>query len=126
MPISLRIIHLFESHRDLGIITRKTYDEDALGVLEQTQDNCFISSQCNSFIDMAIFNDWAKETFVPELIDRRRKWSDDGPAFLILDNCSAIPGTISPGYASKTELSRFFSPHTRQTNSSHLISAFLE
>jgi hypothetical protein len=41
---------------------------------------------------MDIFNDWGKETFVPELIDRRRKWSSDGPAFFLLHNCSAHPG----------------------------------
>jgi hypothetical protein len=66
-PILLRVI------ADVGIITRKTYDEDALGVLERTQENCFISSQGNSFINMEIFNDWVKNTFVPELSDRRRK-----------------------------------------------------
>jgi hypothetical protein len=111
---------------DVGIITQKPYDGDALGVLERTQDNCFISSQCNSFIDMEIFNDWVKETFVPELIGRRRKWSYDGPAFLFSIIAQHIPETTSPGCASKTELSRFFSPHTRQTNYSRLISAFLE
>jgi hypothetical protein len=74
------------------ILTRKTYDEDALGAIGWTQDNCFIYSQRNSFIDIEIFSDWVKDTFVPELIERRRRWSYDGPAFLILDNCSAHRG----------------------------------
>jgi hypothetical protein len=62
------------------IIARKTYDEDGLGMLGWTQDNCFIYSQRNSFIDIEPFNDWVKDTFVPELIDRRRKWPDHAAA----------------------------------------------
>jgi hypothetical protein len=39
------------------IISRKTYDEDDLGLLGWTQDNCFIDSQRKSFVDMDIFAD---------------------------------------------------------------------
>jgi hypothetical protein len=61
------------------IIARKTDDEDALGVRGWTQDNCFIYSQRNLFLDMEIFNDWVKDTFVPELIDNC--WAHRGDDF---------------------------------------------
>jgi hypothetical protein len=80
----------------------------------------------NSLIEMEMFNNWVKDTFVPELIDRRRKWSYDGPAFLILDNCSAKSGDDFAGMCEENRIVPVFLHDTRRTNSGRLTFAFLD
>jgi hypothetical protein len=49
-------------------------------------------SQTKAFIDTDIFADWFKDTFVVEVKRRRTLHSYNGPAFIIIDNCTAHSG----------------------------------
>jgi hypothetical protein len=75
---------------------------------------------------MEMFNNWVKDTFVPELIDRRRKWSYDGPAFFILDNCPVHRGDDFAGLCEENRIVPVFLSHPRQTNDNRLTFAFLD
>jgi hypothetical protein len=37
----------------------------------------------------SLFDEWVASTIVPELKRRRKKWGYSGPAFLMLDHCTA-------------------------------------
>jgi hypothetical protein len=73
------------------IIPRKTFDDELL-CFGFTPEKVEIYSQSHSFIDIEIFNDWFRDTFIPELIARRQRFTYQGPAFLILDNCTSHRG----------------------------------
>jgi hypothetical protein len=75
------------------VIPRKTFDND-LCLLGYGREQVHIYSQAKSFIDIEIFNDWFKDTFVPEVVARRARSSYQGPAYLIMDNCTAHRGHI--------------------------------
>jgi hypothetical protein len=75
------------------IIPRKTF-ENELFALGFAPDQLEIYSQSKSFIDIDIFNDWFKDTFVPTVTERKQKYQYDGPTYLIMDNCSAHHGRI--------------------------------
>jgi hypothetical protein len=71
------------------VIPRKTYDEDLL-LFGITPEKVEFYSQEKGYISMPIFDDWFQIVFIPELEKRREAYSYTGPAFLILDNCSAL------------------------------------
>jgi hypothetical protein len=73
------------------VISRKTFDDEIL-IQGFTPEKVEIYSQSKAYIDLDIFDDWFKDTFIPELVARRERFSYQGPAFLILDNCSAHRG----------------------------------
>jgi hypothetical protein len=70
------------------VIPRKTYDEDLL-LFGITTERVEFYSQENDYISMPIFEDWFRTVFIPELEKYRKAYSYTGPAFLMLDNCSA-------------------------------------
>jgi hypothetical protein len=73
------------------VISRKTFDDEIL-IHGFTPEKVEIYSQANAYIDLGIFDDWFRDTFVPDLIARRERFSYHGPAFLIMDNCPAHRG----------------------------------
>jgi hypothetical protein len=74
------------------VISRKTFDDE---ILTQgfTAEKVEIYSQSKAYIDLDIFDDWFKDTFIPEVNVRRERFGYPGPAYLILDNCSAHRGS---------------------------------
>jgi hypothetical protein len=74
------------------VIPRRTFD-DELVTTGLTNEKVEIYSQKNSFIDIDIFTDWCRDTLLPDLKRRRKRWNYHGPAFIILDNCSAHSGS---------------------------------
>jgi hypothetical protein len=70
------------------IVSRSTYEDE---VLEYglTEEKLEVYSQKHAFIDRDIFFDWMKDTFAPALEIRRQIHHYAGPAYLLLDNCSA-------------------------------------
>jgi hypothetical protein len=66
--------------------------EDELLAYGFTPDKVTIYTQKKSFIDKAIFCDWFANTFLRELELRRERFGYYGPAFLIMDNCTAHEG----------------------------------
>jgi hypothetical protein len=75
------------------VIARKTFD-DELALQGYTSEKVEVYSQSKAFIDADIFTDWFQDTFVPEVNRRRTVHSYDGPAFLIMDNCTAHSGDL--------------------------------
>jgi hypothetical protein len=73
------------------VISRKTF-EDELLLFGYTPDKVEIYDQPNAYIDRDIFIDWFRDTFIPEIQARRVKHNYDGPAFLVMDNCTAHEG----------------------------------
>jgi hypothetical protein len=71
------------------IIPRQTFDEHRLAQGGYSSDKVEIYTQKKGYIDRDIFEDWVKDTLVPEIQSRREKFNYWGPAVLILDNCSA-------------------------------------
>jgi hypothetical protein len=73
------------------IISRKTWDDE---LVEEglTGEKIEIYDQENAFINMGIFEDWFKDTFVPEVQRRRQLYGYTGTAFLIMDNCTTHAG----------------------------------
>lgn len=51
--------------------------------------NLLICSQENGFINSAIFQYWASEIFIPEVIKRREETGYTGEAILLMDGCSS-------------------------------------
>jgi hypothetical protein len=49
-------------------------------------------SQGKGYVDQDIFEDWTKDTLVPELQRRRAAMGYPDPAILIFENCSAHEG----------------------------------
>jgi hypothetical protein len=70
------------------IILRKIV-EDELFLHGFPREKVEIYSQSKSCIVMGIFEDWFRDTFLVEMAYHRQRFSYDGPAFLILDNCSS-------------------------------------
>jgi hypothetical protein len=73
------------------IIPRKTVDIDMV-LTGLTSEKVTIRSQRHGFIDTRIFDSWFEETFIPELLRRRAVHGYQGPAVLLIDNCSAHNG----------------------------------
>jgi hypothetical protein len=79
--------------RPAMIVARKTF-EDEIKLMGYTSDKIEIYSQERSFIDIDIFEDWFKDTFIPDLLKRRSIYHYAGPAVLIMDNCTAHRGQV--------------------------------
>jgi hypothetical protein len=75
------------------VISRKTFDDELL-LYGFTPEKVEIYDQSNGYIDLEIFNDWMRDTFVPELLARRERYQYQGPVFLIMDNCPTHHGHI--------------------------------
>jgi hypothetical protein len=73
------------------VISRKTFDDELL-LYGFTPEKVEIYNQRNGYIDIEIFNDWVRDTFVPEIVARRERYQYQGPAFLLLDNCPSHHG----------------------------------
>jgi hypothetical protein len=70
------------------VISRTTCDED-IELLGLTSEKVIIYHQSKGYIDRAIFEDWLQSIFLSEVVAQRHRHSYHGPAFLIVDNCSA-------------------------------------
>jgi hypothetical protein len=77
--------------RPCVVIPRKTYDDD-LCTYGLTKEKIDVYYQRKGYIDKDIFEEWFQETFVAEIVQRRAKHEYGGPAYLIMDNCSAHSG----------------------------------
>jgi hypothetical protein len=77
------------------VISRKTF-EDELLLFGYTPDKVEIYDQPNAYIDRDIFTDWFRDTFIQELQVRRAKDNYQGPAVLLMDNCTAHDGNDFP------------------------------
>jgi hypothetical protein len=73
------------------VISRKTFEDEIL-MHGFTPEKVEIYSQKNAYIDLEIFDDWFRDTFIPDLLARRDRFSDHGPAYLIMNNCPAHRG----------------------------------
>jgi hypothetical protein len=74
------------------MIPRKTFDDELL-LFEFTPEKVERYSRAHSFIDIEMFNDRFRDTFIPELDGRQQRFAHQGPAFLIAENCPAHPRT---------------------------------
>jgi hypothetical protein len=74
--------------RPAVVIPRKTYD-DNLQEHGLTEEKLDVYYQRKGYIDRDIFETWFKDTFTQEVIQRRKRYKYTGPAYLIMDNCSA-------------------------------------
>jgi hypothetical protein len=72
-------------------ICRKTFGHEFL-LHRFTSDKVQIYHGNKGYLDLQFFNDWITDTFVPDLIARRQKWSYRGLTFLTLDNCPVHHG----------------------------------
>jgi hypothetical protein len=75
------------------IIQRKTYDDYVI-CRGYSPEKVEVYTQKKGFIDQSIFEDWAKDIFIPEIRRRRELYQYSGPAILILDNCSCHHGPV--------------------------------
>jgi hypothetical protein len=73
------------------IIPRKTVDAD-LVLTGLTSEKVLVRSQPHGFVNTQLFDDWLETIFIPELVERRARFTYNGPAVLLLDNCSAHIG----------------------------------
>jgi hypothetical protein len=74
--------------KPIVIVPRKTIDLD-LVTTGLASEKIQLFHQPKVYIDHNIFHDWLEPTFVPELQRRRQARHYDGPAVLMLDNCTA-------------------------------------
>jgi hypothetical protein len=74
--------------KPMVVIPRHTVDKDfpPLGV---SDSNCHTCHQRNGFIDRELVNQWFKEIFLSEVKAKREVTGYSGPAFLVLDDCTA-------------------------------------
>jgi hypothetical protein len=70
------------------VVSRKTFD-DAILTQGFTPEKVDIFSQMKTHIDVDIFDDWFRDTFISDLIVQRERFSYHGLAVLSMDNCSA-------------------------------------
>jgi hypothetical protein len=73
--------------RPAVIIARQTVDDEIL-LKGLTPEKIEFYTQSKSYIDTEIFEDWFKDTFVGEIVRRRKLFNYDGPYYLLMDNCS--------------------------------------
>lgn len=98
------------------ILTRSTYDDELLE-FGLTSEKIDVYSQKHSYIDRDIFTDWLKDTVIPDLRKRRALHKYSGPAFLLLDNCSAHYGPDITALANQNNLHFLYIP----PHSSHFL-----
>jgi hypothetical protein len=92
------------------ILARKTFEDEVLETGLTRRKLELYRNQPHSFINTEIFEDWFQDTFCPELRERRRLFNYDGPAFLLLDNCSAHHGEIFDRLAQEHNVVILFLP----------------
>jgi hypothetical protein len=95
--------------RPAVIIARKTW-ENEFQPRGLTAEKLAIYSQTHSFINGNIFEDWFLNTFCPDLQSRRTRYEYWGPAFLILDNCSAHHGQLFDQLCQDNQVEPIFIP----------------
>jgi hypothetical protein len=98
------------------IISRKTF-EDEIVEYGLTPEKVEIYDQPKGFIDTDIFEDWIKDTFVPEVERRRTALNCNDVAYLILDNCSSHKGANFQAMCRDHRIAPIFIP----PHSSHLV-----
>jgi hypothetical protein len=98
------------------VIARQSF-EDELVTYGFSAEKVEIYHQDKSFVDREIFQDWLKDTFVPEVRARRDRMEYAGPAYLILDNCSAHTGEEFEALCRSEGIHPIFIP----PHSSHLV-----
>jgi hypothetical protein len=95
------------------IVSRKNVEDELVLSGFVMGDNVDIYSQPKSYMDREIFYDWFKDSFIPDLVAKRARYAYDGPAYLILDNCSSHAG---PGVDALCEANNvtlmFLPPHS--------------
>jgi hypothetical protein len=91
------------------VIARKTYDNE-LALQGYTSEKVEIYSQSKSFVDRDIFLDWFQDTFVAEVNKRRTQYDYNGPAFLIMDNCTAHSGPTFETLCHDNKITPIFLP----------------
>jgi hypothetical protein len=98
------------------VITRATYDDELIEY-GFTPEKLEIYSQGHAYIDKDIFYDWMKDTLVPDLQRRRVAHDYWGPAFLLLDSCSAHFGPDVTDISEANNLKLLYIP----AHSSHFL-----
>jgi hypothetical protein len=91
------------------ILARQTYEDEIL-LTGLTNDKVEIYSQAHSFINGPIFEDWFKDSFCPDLQRRRDQYEYWGPAYLILDNCTAHRGELFEHLCHENSVEPIFLP----------------
>lgn len=103
--------------RPAVIIPRKTYD-DHLQQYGLTEEKLDVYHQQKGYIDRDIFETWFRDTFAAEIVSRRKKYNYQGPAYLIMDNCSAhVHGELFENLCQELCIIPVFIP----PHSSHLL-----
>jgi hypothetical protein len=92
------------------VIPRKTFEDDELCTIGLSSEKVDIYHQPKGYIDRSIFEDWLRDTFVPEVVRRRERFCYSGPAFLLLDNCTAHSGAVSEELCALHDIHRLFLP----------------
>lgn len=93
------------------IVPRKTVDDD-LPLTGMTPEKVTVQSQIHGFVNTSIFDSWFQETFVPELTRRRGLFGYDGPAVLLMDNCSCHMSDRISELCEREHVRRlYFPPH---------------
>jgi hypothetical protein len=98
------------------VIPRKTFDDDLL-MHGYSPEKVEIYDQAKGYIDQVIFDDWVKDTLVPEIERRRAATGYQGQAILILDNCSAHKGPVFAQMCNLHKITPIFLP----PHASHLL-----
>jgi hypothetical protein len=70
------------------IIPRKTIEDD-LVLAGLTTGKVAVRSRPKRYVTTQLFDDWFSSVFLPELAARRATYNYDGPAILLLNNCTA-------------------------------------
>jgi hypothetical protein len=74
------------------IISRATYDDDIVLFGIKPGENIDIYSQSKAYMDKDIFYTWIRDSLIPDILEKRQRYRYEGPAYLILDNCSSHKG----------------------------------
>jgi hypothetical protein len=100
------------SVRPSTVIQRATFQEEAatFGLSPGTIE---IYAQRKSFIDQDTYQQWFRDSFLPEVRRRRERWKYQGPAFLLADNWIAHCGMgIDELYAANDVVPIFLPPYS--------------
>jgi hypothetical protein len=106
------------------VIPRKTVDDD-LFLTGLTPEKLVIRSQPKGYATTALFDDWFARVFLPALANRRAAHGYNGPAVLLLNNCSAHQDALFVTLCAEHRVRVISFFHTARINSSLLISVYL-
>jgi hypothetical protein len=70
------------------IVAGKTFEDDELATMALISEKVDVYHQAKAFIDRDALEGEFKATFTPDA-ERRERFSDKGPVFLLLENCTA-------------------------------------